>query len=208
MPMATVFFTSDLHFGHARICEFSGRPFDSVEEMDEALILNWNTVVTHVDDIVWVLGDYALGDRARGLGYLSRLNGRKMLVSGNHDKCWVGSSSGHKYIREYMDAGFEVVTPFARLKLPPARYDLPGRQVLLSHFPYDADHTNDTRHSQFRLRDEGEWLVHGHVHQSYTVKARGVNVGVDAPWANYAPVSAQQVASLIDGVERGEFPER
>lgn len=203
--MATVFFTSDLHFGHARICELSHRPFGSVEEMDEALIANWNSVVTQPDDIVWVLGDYALGDRARGLSYLSRMNGRKMLVEGNHDKCWSGSSDGWKHKRQYLDAGFEVVTPFARVKLPPTRYDAPGRKVLLSHFPYDADHTDDTRHSQFRLRDEGEWLVHGHVHEAYTVKSRGVNVGVDR-W-DYRPVTAAAVADIIEAVENGTMQE-
>jgi calcineurin-like phosphoesterase family protein len=204
--VSTVFFTSDLHFQHARIVGLSERPFGSVEEMDEHLIARWNSVVLHPTDIVWVLGDYTLGDRARGLSYLSRLNGRKMLVSGNHDKCWVGSLNGHKYIREYMDAGFEVVTPFAQVKLPPTRYDRPGRTVSLSHFPYTADHRPVPRHLNWRLHDDGEtWLVHGHVHTEYLVRERGVNVGVDR-W-DYAPVPAATVAALIDAVESGQRDE-
>lgn len=200
--MSQTFFTADLHFQHARILVYSSRPYSCVEEMDEAMIANWNAVVGP-DDIVWVLGDYAMGDRARALGYLSRLRGRKMLISGNHDKTFASSSQSHTYIREYMDAGFEVVTPWTRIKLPPTRYDLPGRKVLLSHFPYDGDHTRKDRHAQARLRDEGDVLLHGHTHADEILSrsAAGslqIHVGVDAH--AYTPVSAEIVAQLIDGV--------
>src|ERR1017187_8378616 len=57
--MAT-WFTADQHFGHKRIIELSGRPFGSVEEMNEAVVDRWNAVVAP-DDLVWVLGDFALG---------------------------------------------------------------------------------------------------------------------------------------------------
>lgn len=199
--MAATFFTADLHFGHERILELSGRPFATIAEHDEALIDRWNSVVRQPDDIVWVLGDYALGDRSRALGYLPRLNGRKLLVVGNHDRCYAGSSSGWKATREYLDAGFEIVTHASSVKLPSTGRGVAGRRVLLSHFPYNADHTDSPRHQQWRLRDEGEWLVHGHVHEAYTVRERGVNVGVDR-W-NYQPVPATTIAQIIDDVEAG-----
>jgi calcineurin-like phosphoesterase family protein len=200
-----VYFTADLHFGHARIVELADRPFASVQEMDEALIANWNAVVRRPDDLVWVLGDYALGDRRQGLGHLQRLNGRKMLVAGNHDKCFLGSSDGWKHIGEYRAAGFEVVVPWARVKLPPPGPELPGRKVLLSHFPYDGDSTDEDRHSGARLRDEGEPLVHGHVHEKFTMRrsaatgAVQLNVGVDR-W-QYRPVPATEVARMIAEAE-------
>lgn len=50
------------------------------------IISRWNETVDH-DDEVWVLGDYAMGDRNRGLGYLSRMNGTQYMVTGNHDRC-------------------------------------------------------------------------------------------------------------------------
>lgn len=199
--MAQVFFTADLHFGHDRIRDLAGRPFTSVEEMDEALIENWNTVVRRPEDIVWVLGDYALGDRTRGLGYLSRLNGRKMLVSGNHDKCFVGASDGWKHVETYRSVGFEIVTPWAHTKLPPVAPNEPGRKVFLSHFPYDGDSYGPDRLSGARLRDEGAPLIHGHVHEEFVVRrsketrAVQVNVGVDVH--DYRPVSAEQVAALV-----------
>jgi calcineurin-like phosphoesterase family protein len=187
-----VFFTADLHFGHERICDYASRPFASTRDMDEALIDNWNATVSAGDE-VWVLGDYAMGDRARGLSYLPRLNGRVRLIEGNHDRSWAGVSNGWAYQREYLDAGFEFVGPHARITLTP------GRTVMLSHFPYEADHTARPRHHQYRLRDEGSWLLHGHVHTAYTVRSRGINVGVDR-W-NYAPVAAETLARLIDNLE-------
>jgi calcineurin-like phosphoesterase family protein len=56
----SIFYTADLHLGHTKINELAGRPFDSVEEMNHTLIANWNDRVAE-HDIVWVLGDLALG---------------------------------------------------------------------------------------------------------------------------------------------------
>lgn len=202
--MSTTYFTADLHFGHARIIELCGRPFASVEEMDAALIANWNAVVGP-DDLVWVLGDYALGNRQHALTYLARLNGRKNLVIGNHDACDPMAADGWKKVTEYQAAGFDVVVPWARTKLPPVAEGLPGRKVLLSHYPYDGDSHGDDRHVQARLRDLGEPLVHGHVHEEFTLErsaatgAVQVNVGVDR-W-DYAPISAEVVAALIAEAE-------
>jgi len=78
----TCWFTSDTHFGHARILELGrGRPFGSVAEMDEALIERWNRRVSRQDE-VFHLGDFAFADHD---AYLSRLNGQKRLIRGNHD---------------------------------------------------------------------------------------------------------------------------
>ena len=206
----STFFTADLHFGHARIIELCDRPFSSAEEMDQVLIERWNAVVTEADT-VWVLGDYALGNRQHALSYLARLNGRKMLVVGNHDACDLLSSDGWKKVAEYQAAGFEVVLPWARFKLPPVAEGEPGRKVLLSHFPYDGDSHGPDRHVQARLRDLGEVVVHGHVHQEFRVRrskesgAVQVNVGVDR-WA-FAPVAAETVARLIEDAEAGRVAE-
>jgi len=79
------FFTSDTHFGHARIIELCGRPFKDVSHMNETLIHNWNNVVGE-DDTVYHLGDVALGAWVDWDKSLSRLNGHKILVVGNHDR--------------------------------------------------------------------------------------------------------------------------
>ncbi len=80
-----VFFSADSHFGHANIICHCKRPFLSVDEMDAALIANWNSLVQPSDD-VWHLGDFAFGGPEVAAGYLKRLRGRKHLIWGNHDR--------------------------------------------------------------------------------------------------------------------------
>lgn len=80
--MGNVFITSDTHFGHANIIKYANRPFESVEEMNEALVENWNSVVKQGDK-VYHLGDVTMNSKS--LDIMSRLNGRKVLIKGNHD---------------------------------------------------------------------------------------------------------------------------
>ena len=87
--MANTFFISDTHFGHIGVCKFMRddgvtklRPWTTPEEMDEALISNWNRVVGPKDK-VYHLGDVVINRRA--LHTLHRLNGEKVLIKGNHD---------------------------------------------------------------------------------------------------------------------------
>jgi calcineurin-like phosphoesterase family protein len=79
----TIWFTSDLHLGHANIIRYCNRPFTNVEEMNEKLINNWNTLVKPGDS-VYNLGDFAF-HREPSI-FFNRLNGCKYLIKGNHDK--------------------------------------------------------------------------------------------------------------------------
>lgn len=60
------YFTADEHYGHKRIIEYSNRPFETVEEMDETLINNHNSVV-NVNDTVIHAGDFTLWKNVRGI---------------------------------------------------------------------------------------------------------------------------------------------
>ncbi len=73
---------SDLHFGHESIIKFCSRPFDSVEEMNEILIENWNKVVKS-SDRVYLVGDVAW--KKKDIPLCEKLNGKKILIKGNHD---------------------------------------------------------------------------------------------------------------------------
>ena len=104
---------------------------------------------------------------------------------------------------------FESVQAFARIRID-------GRPVLLSHFPYYGDHTALDRHSQYRLKDQGLWLLHGHTHSREKLgpfmlpvvtfngepfyQGRQLHVGVDA-W-DLHPVSEADVLAQIK--EHGE----
>jgi calcineurin-like phosphoesterase family protein len=78
-----IWFISDTHFGGSRIIEYCGRPFASTEEMDEAMIANWNAVVKQHDH-VYHLGDFARSEKDLER-VIVRLNGQKRIVLGNHD---------------------------------------------------------------------------------------------------------------------------
>ena len=87
--MPAVFLVSDTHFGHAGVCRFTRadgctplRPWDSADEMDEAMVEAWNDRV-RPNDKVYHLGDVVINRKA--LNIMSRLNGDKVLIRGNHD---------------------------------------------------------------------------------------------------------------------------
>lgn len=80
--MAETFFTSDTHFYHNKEFLYKPRGFDSIEEMNEAIVENWNSIV-HNGDLVYHLGDVMMGDY--DVNILKRLNGTIVLIRGNHD---------------------------------------------------------------------------------------------------------------------------
>ncbi|WNO26053.1 metallophosphoesterase [Arthrobacter phage Wildwest] len=183
--MSRVFFHADWHFNHAFVAETRG--YASAEEHDEALVARINSVVTKRDHI-YVLGDLFMGSVTRGLEQIKRVNGVKHLVLGNHDPGHPMHRKSIPHTRRFLDV-FESVSLHEQVKLPG------GRKVLLSHFPYEGDHSEKDRYTQWRLPDEGEWLIHGHVHEQWFVKDRQVNVGVDQ--LTY-PVEATTLAALLD----------
>jgi calcineurin-like phosphoesterase family protein len=77
-----VFSWSDQHFGHSNIIKYCNRPFSDVEEMNETLIRNHNSVVNNDDHVIFN-GDFMFYKKDTGI--FSRLNGIKTLVRGNHD---------------------------------------------------------------------------------------------------------------------------
>lgn len=94
-----VWITSDTHFNHANIIKYCDRPFGSVEEMNDALVENWNSVVGENDKVIH-LGDFAFGNRSKVEAVKKRLKGKIDLILGNHDRL---------KIKDYYDMGFHRV---------------------------------------------------------------------------------------------------
>lgn len=192
--MTTTWFTSDTHFHHANILAYNpNREWADIDAMNEGIIARWNSVVKP-NDFVWHLGDYDMNGKDRALDLVKRLNGQIGLVSGNHDKCWVGNNVTFVKLlnqrQRYLDAGFAFVTDAAQVKMD-------GKVFMLSHFPYQGDHTEGDRYNEWRLRDEGRWLLHGHTHnvEQRLHDGKQIHVGMDA-W-DCTPVSQEQILELV-----------
>ena len=175
-----VFFTSDTHFNHTNIIQFCQRPFKSTDEMNEAIIDNWNSVVGEEDAVIH-LGDFCLGGAAEWSKILNRLNGKIYLILGNHDL---------KNIRQGFLKRFEHVAMAMRIEIG-------KKKIHLSHYPYlcfESGYKDDV------------WPLFGHVHtrSSNTGIDAGrlqylyptqLDVGVDNN--NFTPLSFEQVRAKI-----------
>lgn len=177
-------YTSDLHFNHDYVARTRG--FDTAAEHDLALILEINSHVTKRDHL-WILGDVFMGSITEGLKQVAKLNGVKHLVIGNHDAPFPDKRRAHTATKRFLEV-FESVQLHAQHRIGDQR-------VLLSHLPYEGDHADrPDRHTQWRLRDEGLPLLHGHVHDEWKYSGNMFNVGVDY---RIKPYSQDEVAEWL-----------
>lgn len=174
-----IYVTSDLHFFHKNVIKYNGRPFDSVEDMNKALIRNWNNVVDKEDD-VYILGDVTLKGVSFATKILQELKGNKFLVKGNHD-VFVNQSSFDKthfmWIKDYYELEYN------------------GQYFILFHYPIES--WNGASNKSIHL--------HGHQHNKRTYnfenREKGIlkfDVGVDAN--NMAPVSLEYIMDFFQDV--------
>jgi len=115
-----LFFIADTHFCHSNIIGHCGRPFQNADEMDRALIDNWNSLVTDRDDI-YILGDFMYKGKGKDANRIfSKLKGRKYLIKGNHEK----------YLNdpEFAPEAFVWIKDYYVLKHE-------GRKIVLFHYP-------------------------------------------------------------------------
>ena len=190
------FFTADLHLGHRNIIEYCARPFADVDAMNVALVDRWNDTVGPGDEVI-VLGDFAMGRIAETLPLARRLNGHKVLLAGNHDRCWSSHRNGvDAAVERYLAAGFDEIWQGT------VPLEVAGTPVLACHFPYYGDSHDEDRYVAHRPIDLGGWLLHGHVHERWQTRDRMINVGVDV-WG-YAPVAEATIAELIRVREAAE----
>lgn len=182
------FYWSDLHFDHLRTA--IDRGFATVQEHDDHIINAWTNAVAP-EDTVWVLGDLTVRAPARTLEIMHHLPGTKHLILGNHDRAHPIHRASHRIHASYRSVFDSVNTA--------EQHIIGDRTVLLSHFPYEPDEFHGDRYSQWQPRNEGLWLIHGHVHSLWRTRGRQINVGVDH-WMD-GPVSATTLESLMAEAE-------
>jgi len=139
---------SDTHFFHKNIINYCQRPWDHVHEMNEGLIERWNESVKD-GELVILAGDVALAPsslRQELKGILQRLNGRKILVKGNHD----GPADF------YLDSGFESVTDHVVID-----------KVLITHYPPVGDENGCRKTLNLIKQYDSDFVVHGHQHSEH-----------------------------------------
>lgn len=194
----TTYFTSDTHFSHKNIIHLGdGRPFKDIEEHNEMIVRNFNSVLTP-DDTLIHLGDVALGPWPDGLSYVKRLlAGNKILVPGNHDR--VSSvekpARRERFLPDYLEA-FDVVWPEVASGWIDEKHN-----VQLSHYPYTGESLagRPDRYTELRPVNDGRVLIHGHTHANDVVSFDNdtlmISVGVDA-W-DFHPVSEHAISEII-----------
>jgi calcineurin-like phosphoesterase family protein len=185
-----VLYTSDLHIGHEKVA--GERGFGSTDAHDAAMAELWCAQVRRTD-IVWVLGDLS-PDLEAGLDWVAKLPGTKHLITGNHDPAFPGNRGSHKVQRAYLEH-------FRSVQLA-AQHTIAGTPVYLSHFPVTIDRPGK-RERFWKLRDEGQLLLHGHTHSTQRLTSpRELHVGVDA-WSRL--VTRDDVVELL-GLPRATMP--
>lgn len=163
---------ADLHLGHRNILTFDdgngtlirGAKFKDIEEHDESIIQSWNSLVGPADR-VYVLGDVVSNRRA--LVSLGRLQGRLVLVKGNHDIFRI-----EDYLKYFDDIRACVV-----------QKDQDGNKVILTHIPIHPD-------SLGRFGTN----IHGHLHQNKLDDPRYVCVSLEH--TDYKPIQIHQALAM------------
>lgn len=147
---ARILYIADCHFYHRRLnTEMDKRGFPSVEEMNDHMIRQWNAKVTK-NDTVYILGDFSLAGGFQTSGILDCLNGKKHLITGNHDD---------RYLKDkhFEDHCLRSVNPYQEIRDN-------GRSVILSHYPVFC------YKGQYRKDKQGRplsYMLYGHVHNTH-----------------------------------------
>jgi calcineurin-like phosphoesterase family protein len=165
---SNIWFTSDQHYFHKNIIKYCKRPFQTIEEMNETLIENYNKLVKP-NDIVYHLGDFSFALFPQAESIFNRLNGSKFLIEGNHDSNSVFRLKWTK-VAMYKELGTQ------------------NNTFVLFHYPMAS--WNKAFHGTIHL--------HGHTHHNLSNNGlRRIDVGVDGVGYNYSPLNIDQLPGMV-----------
>lgn len=177
-----IFFISDTHWGHNLMR--NRRNFNTIEEMDEALIEGWNSVVKE-KSIVFCLGDMSWYNPTKTLEILNRLNGTKYLVNGNHDWPLEKAECKKKFVL-VADSRIELELDDDEAVMVSRDPNKKTQLIVLDHYPMVS--WNKAYHGSYHL--------FGHVHNRIKQPlGLSMDVGVDA--IGYQPISYVEVRKLM-----------
>ena len=171
-------FTSDLHFGHNKKFLYEPRGFNSIKEHDDTVLSNINSCVGS-NDTLYILGDIMLNDNDHGLDYLSKLNGNKKIIIGNHDT--------DNRIKLYKELDNVEILGYSFL-IKSCNY-----RFLISHYPTICDNKDEDKVLKNRVIN-----LFGHVHSKYNFYDDNplmYNVSLDSH--NNYPISTESIIKSI-----------
>jgi calcineurin-like phosphoesterase family protein len=174
------YFISDVHFNHKGImrhASWRSQFWPSVKDMNEGIINLWNKRIKP-EDTVYFLGDLFMGKSSKTKSIIKKLNGKKIIVLGNHDRT-----------REfYLDNGFDEAYE-GPIEIDIRWNDL-IRRVRLNHFPYFPNFFEFLYYLIFdrkmlrcldrHPKNDGMLLLHGHVHTRWFLYKNMINIGLDS----------------------------
>jgi calcineurin-like phosphoesterase family protein len=171
-----IFFTSDTHFDDTFAIEYFNRPFQSVDEMNAAMVDRWNNVVTN-DDTVYHLGDFTPEDLSHFTKWANQLNGTLRILPGNMDRLWlpdfVTSEKVH-VLPPLVSVAFEKIGTIGQPQM-----------IVLCHYSLQV----------WERSNHGSWHLFGHTHGKLKGIGKSFDVGVDC--TDFVPLSLEQVAEKM-----------
>jgi len=185
------FICSDHHLDHERILVLGkGRPFDNINQMNEALITNHNAVVKP-EDYVIMAGDFIFtNDTVRAEKMVRRFNGHKTFVWGNHDKVLRGNNNfGFQSKVHYTEDDIDDVV------------NKMSRKLCVFHYPMYS----------WNKQRRGAWQAYGHCHGSVVPIMDAMfpgtwDIGVDNN--DFKPLSYEDLAIKIRTTYKGQAEDR
>jgi calcineurin-like phosphoesterase family protein len=163
--------TADWHLGEDRF-ELMGRPFTTAEEHIEALIANHNALVKPEDEVI-VVGDAIYQKSPESHVHISRFNGVKTLLRGNHDRP-IDDATYSKYFQRILPEGEGLEMVFC------------GISCWLTHYP--------------TCGVSDKFNLVGHIHSAWKYQLNMFNVGVDVN--HFRPVSADRIFFHFDAIDK------
>ena len=163
--MPNTWFTADFHLGHKNIIRYCNRPFDTVEAMNSTILERLNSAVK-ANDVLYFLGDFCIGPKARALELRREIRCKKIFaVPGNHDK------DTRKLTQEFSWLG------------DLAEVSINGQRIVLCHYAMRV--WNHSSH--------GAWHLYGHSHGRLPTLGNSLSMDVGVDTHDFSPWSFDEI---------------